>query len=132
MTDKLKDSIITEEEIDTKSEEGPPEVIERAWYPAVKKKVYIDHQNPTLNSQLCNIEQVLNASLAILLARKESGELSTQDWKRLGDIVEMRLKIAKLENVSKKTSMLEDKTDQEIIEMVELAKTVLGDDDEDM
>jgi len=113
--DKLKESIITEEELN--QEEPDETTTDIAFYPRQHKTVRFEVVRPSKNAQLYNIEEILTSALAILLVRKEREELSKQDWKRLKEIVDMKLKLTKLDLVSQQTSLLEGKTDIEIHEM---------------
>ena len=127
--DKLKDAVEEEVlELDTDEEDVK---VDSAWYPREKRVIQIEMKQPTLNSQLFSIEQIIDSSLAILMARKEQGELNKQDWKRLNDLVEMKFKLSKLDLVTKQTSILEGKTDQEIIELVEAARDSLENENEE-
>ena len=106
---------------------------EETWLPVRTTKVAITSPSASKNWQIYNINKILESSLAILLSKKAQEELSNQEWRRLNDIVDMHLKLSKLDLNNKQTSILEGKTDAEIIEIVELAKATLGviEDDEE-
>lgn len=131
MSDKLKDSIIEQKDLEVDEYEMEDRVSDNTYYPIAKKRVYIQLEKPNNNAQLYNIEEIIDSSIAILLRRKETDGLSKEDWKRLTDIVKMKLDISKMELNTKKTSILEGKTNEEIIELVDMAKASLSEDEDD-
>ena len=130
----LKSSITKEVKIEVENDDDKqlPEKVEGVYVPVVRKVVRCEVERPTRNAQLYNIEALINSSLALLLARKEQeGELSKTDWKRLQDMVSMLEKIEKLGLLQAQKNVLEGKSIEQVIELVEDAKATLqGNKDE--